>query len=123
MNKTPQEQIKFIVENTDGLCWHEVEEFAGETMGHYYHQCIKCGIHNRRGNKYPNNLSPHSLDDLFRLAAKNDKVLSALVHMDKKISGRIVYKAATYANSHGEEFTTPADALRSALVQAIEGRG
>lgn len=116
---TPQEEMQKIVEAA-GECWHVVEESVGETMGHYYHQCIKCGIHDRRGNIYPNNPSPTDLNELFRLAEEifgEECEVSFYISEGKQIAqlDKIECLGQGFANNK-------ADALRKALVKAIEGK-
>ena len=70
---TPQEEIQFIVENTDGECWHEwiSARSTGNALYDLNHNVCKCGLVAVIG--VPNiehNPSPHDLNELARLMNK-----------------------------------------------------
>lgn len=119
-----QEQIKFIVENTDGECWHECKmqecHFSDSKYPEMTSVCHKCQRHIYETN----NPSPHDLNELFQFAEK----LGGLTDMDfiffetttgDNIRVNLIYDVSTVFKGKG---CTPAGALRSALVKAIEGK-
>jgi hypothetical protein len=120
----PQEEIRYIIENTDGECWHEFPQqgVVASVEGGHNIFCEKgCTVFVPTGTKY-DHPSPHDLNELDRLAEKNgvysgnwkmdeDGGYHVLIHNDDTRRPEILYGA------------TLADALRACLVKAIEGRG
>ena len=115
-----QEQIQFIVENTDGECWHH---WHRANIYSFNDKCCKCG-QIKAGTVPRNNPSPHSLDDLYRLADKLD--IDVRVEKIRPDYGVVKYEGLT-RKRHKHVWlkqcvnNTRADALRDALVKAIEG--
>ena len=109
---TPAEQMKFIVEKTPGMCWHEVDKntfmcSCGET-------CLKapCGYHNP---------SPTDLNALIEIARKNG--VYAHVYESMSTDGgycSTVHNDILDISILGED--APADALRLAIYKALGGK-
>ena len=113
MNKTPQEQMKFIVEQTDGECWHSFKPFNG--VGGF---CIYCDVTERDARKNP---SSKDLNELFRLAEKNgfDYIL---IHKNVSIGGyRCLIRKCHQDMAKLSDGSTKEDALRLALFTALGG--
>jgi hypothetical protein len=117
---TPEEKMQKIVEAA-GECWHDVEEFAGETMGHYYLKCTKCGVHDKVDDDFPCNHSPTDLNELFRLA---EKIGYKDMDFYKDSSSCTIYpskdgKPYRLIGSIRATGSTPAEALLNALYEAV----
>jgi hypothetical protein len=128
------EQIKYIVDNTDGELWHEiVDKGTGLVFGPgFVPPMCSCGKVNSSMSRYHDNPSPHDLNALMRLAEKlgHDEIFFAsgrgeeyperclLEGMSKSIATDFTPRRIQYEG----KASTKSDALRSALVKAIEGR-
>jgi hypothetical protein len=110
-----QEEMQKIVEAADE-CWHTVEEFAGETMGHYYFECTTCGVNDRGGDNFPSNPSPTDLNELYWLVGKLG--FDSFLWRNNQITLRGPNKPIVKATAIDFD-----DALRKALVKAVEGKG
>jgi hypothetical protein len=114
-----QEQMQLIVEAA-GECWHIRGDRKTKIGGEM--SCIRCGKFSPSNEEI--NPSPHSLDDLFRLV----KALN--YHCEIDVDGEGQTQVSVHSNNllsirpagQSLEGLQLADALRSALVKAIEGR-
>lgn len=111
---TKDEAWKELVELAE-IRWHDVSQAHCHTCRMYVNSAHPRDIFDFQ--KQHKNLSRHSLGDLFKVAEKLD-VLTAGVHMKKRIIGDVAYAGYTYANSRGGDFKTPQEALFLALCKS-----
>lgn len=116
---TPEQMMQAVVE-TAGECWHEATETSAACFNSY--KCAHCGV--MLGNYYNpaqwthTNPSPDDLNALFRLAEKLEVSCTLRLKVkgyfaDAKMFGRL--------SGAEEEADTSAEALLTALHQAIKG--
>lgn len=122
---TPEQKTKAIVEEA-GECWHEWErKYLLQDYVTWMFKCSKCDCSSEWVKGSPPNPSPTDLNELFRLAEK----LGLRVHLKYRGDD---YHAKVWFKPEEEDTdrvffwsvaATPADALRTALYQAMKGGG
>lgn len=123
---TPEQEMKASV-IAAGECWHEWErKYLLQDYATGMFKCSKCDYSSEWVKGSPHNPSPTDLNELFRLA---EKLGFTKIETDKDAKNKTFQcniskddYVCTYHFLIGIG-NTPADALRTALYQAVKGEG
>jgi hypothetical protein len=116
---TPEQEMKTIVEAV-GECWHEWKLWNKDYNGY---KCKHCSIEVHQVHSYnaaPSNPSPTDMNELFRLVKKLGYVVALYTNDKGTCSVNLGISDKVYFDVWAVDCDTPADALRTALCQAVK---